>query len=69
MRFTILFFLLVFPSFVFSETKEVQIDGPTYKLNGLLTISENNPKKNIVLLVHGILGHQKMEIIDNAKTI
>ncbi|MEC9205619.1 MAG: hypothetical protein VYE31_00280 [Pseudomonadota bacterium] len=69
MRTKIFFLLLIFSSISFSETKQVQINESGHKLNGLLTIAENNSKKNVVLLVHGILGHQKMEIIENLKTL
>ena len=69
MRFIIFFLSLIFSSFIYSETNQVQIEGAVHKLNGLLTATENNPNKNIVLLVHGILGHQEMEIISNIRSI
>jgi hypothetical protein len=69
MKNLILILTILLPLDAISESQIIILQNEkSQKLHGVLD-SHNDRRKNVVLLVHGTRGHQKMEIIDSIKSI
>lgn len=69
MKNLILILITLLPLDAISESEVITLQNEKFqKLHGVLD-SHNDRGKDVILLVHGTRGHQKMEIIDSIKSI
>ena len=69
MKNLILILITLLPLDAISESQIIILQNEkSQKLHGVLD-SHNDRGKDVVLLVHGTRGHQKMEIIDSNRTL